>query len=152
MLKELAGKLTARSLIIGIGNTIKGDDGLGPKLIKRLEGEIACRLIDAGPAPENYIGKIRNLQPDTIVIVDAIDMGLKPGKFKIVPSSKIGNATFTTHSISIKTFVDFILSEMSPSIFILGVQPAKIAFGASISEPVQKALRSLGKELIECMS
>ena len=131
---------------------MKGDDGIGPALVKRLEGEIVCRLIDAGPAPENYMGKIRSLQPDVIVIVDAIDMGLKPGKYKVVPISQMGNATFTTHSISIKTFVDFILSEMSPAIFILGVQPAKIAFGSSISEPVQKALRSLGSEIMECMS
>ena len=152
MLEALRGKLTPRSLILGMGNTLKGDDGIGPAVIAKLQGQVSFRLIDAGSAPENYFGKIRQARPDLIVIVDAIDMNLKPGKIKLLPYEKITNTTFSTHSVSIKTFVDFILSEMDPKIFIIGVQPAKIAFGASLSEPVERALNTLEKELIGCMS
>ena len=45
-------------VLLGIGNILKGDDGFGPALVHELEGKVPITCIDAGPAPENYAGKI----------------------------------------------------------------------------------------------
>ena len=60
-------------IILGIGNESKGDDGVGPYIIKRLKifnKNPNLVLIDAGVVPENYIQKIINFNPETIIIID----------------------------------------------------------------------------------
>jgi hydrogenase maturation protease len=55
-LKKLRGPKT---VIVGIGNILKGDDGVGPLICQQLRGnEICAELIDAGTVPENYIQPI----------------------------------------------------------------------------------------------
>ncbi|MDD5495957.1 MAG: hypothetical protein PHP46_02505, partial [Candidatus Omnitrophica bacterium] len=50
--KRIKGKLA----IVGIGNIIRGDDGLGPKFIEMIRARrLNIHLFDCGTAPENYI-------------------------------------------------------------------------------------------------
>ena len=47
------------TVIVGIGNTLKGDDGAGPLVCQQLRRAKVCAgLIDAGTVPENYIQPI----------------------------------------------------------------------------------------------
>ena len=50
--------LQGKVVIAGIGNTLRGDDGLGCYLVNRLKGRIHALCIDTGPTPENYVGKM----------------------------------------------------------------------------------------------
>ena len=54
-LDELCG---SRTVVLGVGNTLKGDDGVGPLVCERLAGKISATVIDAGTVPENHIGPI----------------------------------------------------------------------------------------------
>ncbi len=60
--KELSEQLNklrnSATVIIGIGNTLKGDDGAGPLVCEQLSGKVCAELIDAGTVPENYIQTI----------------------------------------------------------------------------------------------
>ena len=58
-------------VIVGIGHPLRGDDALGPSLVKRLDGHLDALCIDAGSAPENYLGKIIKASPDVILFIDA---------------------------------------------------------------------------------
>jgi Ni,Fe-hydrogenase maturation factor len=42
-----------RTVILGIGNPLQGDDGVGPSLVDFLHGWDAATLINAGEVPEN---------------------------------------------------------------------------------------------------
>ena len=65
--------LRGRVALVGVGNTLRGDDGVGPLLIESLS-----RLVPAGDVvlfncqmcPENYIGPICGCPPDIILLVD----------------------------------------------------------------------------------
>ena len=55
-LQKLSG---SKTLIIGIGNSLKGDDGVGPAVCERLQNlRICAEVIDTATAPENFIQKI----------------------------------------------------------------------------------------------
>lgn len=144
--------LTNKSLILGVGNTLKMDDGAGPGLISLLKDKIILKTIDTGVAPENYIGKISKLSPDVILIADAVDYGAQPGEIKLFNPSELANETFSTHGISLKTFVDFLRSESSAKIFLLGIQPGRFGFGTALSPAVQKALKRVSTELLKIFS
>ena len=44
---ELSRRLKGKVLLIGTGNTLRGDDGIGPALIGLLEGKVKASLLDA---------------------------------------------------------------------------------------------------------
>ena len=79
MTNLLHGRLRGKTVIVGIGNSLRGDDGFGPALVQRLQGRVRPVCIDAGVAPENYLGRIVKEQPDTVLLVDAAHLGLEPG-------------------------------------------------------------------------
>ena len=133
---------------MGIGNTLRGDDGFGPALIERLKGKIKATCLDAGNAPENFTGKIVREKPDTILIVDALHLGLSPGEYGILKKDEILNCGLTTHDISPKMFIEYLENETSADIYILGVQPKSLSFGEEMSDSVKKTVEEL-TELIK---
>ena len=151
MIADLKEKINGKVVILGVGNVLKQDDGLGPTLIQMLNGKLKVELIDCGVAPENFTGKIRRLEPKTILIVDAVNFGLKPGKIKVVRHTEIRDETFTTHNISLKAFVDFIKNEIQTEVYIVGVQPKQVGFGGGLSEEVCRALERLHKAFTELL-
>ena len=121
--------LKGKVVIVGIGNIMKGDDGFGPELIKRLKGKIKAVCIDAGPAPENYTKTIAKESPDTILLVDAADLHLPSGRYEILKREDILKSGFTTHDISPRMFIEYLESQTGAKIFLLGVQPQNISLG-----------------------
>jgi hydrogenase 3 maturation protease len=145
--KILKGKV----VIVGIGNILRGDDGLGPVLVDRLKDKVEVSCINAGNALENHLGLISKSHPDTVLLVDAVHLGLKPGEARIVDPSRIEHAGLSTHDVSPGLFLDFLVEESRCSVFLLGVQPEKIEMGTRISETVENTLEILESELLEAL-
>jgi hydrogenase 3 maturation protease len=147
---EFSDKLKGKVLILGIGNLLKRDDGIGPHFVRKFEVRSPkSETIDAGSAPENYTGKIRQLKPDTLVIVDAVDFGEKPGNIRIVEEEKIKTQSLSTHSISLKTFIDFIKADLPDlKVVLVGIQPKEVNFGEGLSPEVEKAVDELCTSLV----
>lgn len=144
---ELENK--GRILIVGIGNTLKGDDGAGCAAIKNLQLKIKSeniKLLDVGSAPENYTKKIKDFKPDTIVFIDAVEMKETPGTVKIIDEKDITSGYFTTHNMPLNLFLDYIKEETKAKIIFIGIQPKSTRFGCGLSAPVQKSVRMLVDE------
>ena len=90
-----------KHLIVCIGNREGGDDAIGPYIADRLNqtSREDIDVLDVGIAPENYTGTIKENNPDTLVIVDAVDMQLSPGDIRIIPPENIGVMHVSTHGI-----------------------------------------------------
>ena len=145
MFKEI---LKGKVVIVGIGNTMKGDDGFGPALIKRLDGKVKAVCIDAGSTPENYTGVIAKENPDTILLVDATHLDKMPGQYEILKPEDILKSGFTTHDISPRMFLEYLEIRTKARIFLLGVQPERISFGDVLSDKIKKTLKEV-EELIK---
>jgi hydrogenase 3 maturation protease len=108
--------------------------------------------IDAGTAPENYLGKIAALKPDTILIVDAVHMDRHPGHHEILARHELIEVGFTTHDMPPTLLVEYLEQETGAGVYLLGVQPKSVAFGESISPPVREALDKLAATINEAPS
>ncbi len=149
MKNKLKNILKGKIIIIGIGNVLRGDDGFGPLLIERIKDNVNAVCIDAGSAPENYAGKITKLKPDTILIVDAVHLGLKPGEYEILKKNDINKSGFTTHTLSPVMFIEYLEKEINANIYIIGIQPENTSFGEEISGNVAETLKKLSESIIE---
>ena len=137
-------------VIVGIGNTLKGDDAFGPSLVGRLKNEkIRAICIDVGTSPENYADKIIKEKPDIVLFVDAASIDLKPGEYRLLRPDEILKSGFTTHDMSPGMFIEYLKKMTNAEIFLLGVQPENISFGSEMSKPVKKTLEDVLKTFKE---
>jgi len=129
---------------VGIGNPLRGDDAAGPELIKELRNSLRCLLLlDVGEVPENYLEKIVKEKPNTIVLVDAVDLGAPPGTIRIIEEGDIRDESLSTHNVSLRLVAKYLQRETSADVFLLGIQPKTIQFGKEISEPVRGGLEKI---------
>lgn len=150
---EIKNRIKGGVAIIGVGNIIRGDDGIGPKFIAMLrEKKVKAHLFDGGTVPENYIFPILSTSSDTLIIVDAADMGVKPGDAGTFDLEKISNVSFSTHSPSPRLFTDLLKTgKESINIFVVAVQPKRTVLGDKLSSEVEAGLCKLADAFCEAL-
>ncbi len=145
-LNKLRGSET---LIVGIGNSLKGDDGVGPLLCQKLTGKVCAELIDAGTVPENYIQPIIEKAPQNLLVIDAIDFGASAGTINIFKSEQLNSLVISTHALSPRLFVDIVRRNIEVNVYFVGIQPTQIQLGQSLSAQVKQAVQWLVRTLTE---
>ena len=130
-------------IVLGVGNELKSDDGVGPFIIKKLKGENieneSLMFIDAMTVPENFTGKIRKENPTHMIIVDACLMDSKPGDMRIVSKDEFANIGISTHSMSLSFFVRFLEKDTDIKIIFVGIEPETMDWGAKPTANVEKS-------------
>lgn len=130
-------------IVLGVGNELKSDDGVGPFIIKKLKGENieneSLLFIDAMTVPENFTGKIRKENPTHMIIVDACLMDSKPGDMRIVSKDEFANIGISTHSMSLSFFVRFLEKDTDIKIIFVGIEPETMDWGAKPTANVEKS-------------
>ncbi len=130
-----------RLLVVGIGNEMLGDDGVGHRLAEdlaaiRREGFLAAGV---GVAIENAGPLIRRLRPDELLLVDsATGLGRAPWAF--VPPSRLGAFCHTTHSVPLPLLIAAWKTD-NPGLQVsfIGVTPHSNEFAAPLSAAVAGA-------------
>ena len=144
MLEHLKQHLNGKVLILGIGNTLRSDDGVGTILAGRIKDNVPYGVYDCGSSPENYLGKIIKEKPDNVIIIDAVDFGGRPGEFREVDADDVKTTNlFSTHNASISLTINYLKSNFRVDIIVLIIQPKTIAFGDKLSPEVSDALNKL---------
>lgn len=141
--KELKNCIKGRTVLIGMGNELKQDDGVGVALARRLKGKVKADIIEAGSAPENRLYSIVNLRPDTVLFIDAVAFGGQPGEARLFSYNELAVNDFSTHRLSPAFLMDFLLQEKISGVFLLGIQPAELQFGREISPEISASLERL---------
>jgi len=143
-LDHLKLHLRGKVVILGIGNTLKSDDGVGSILASRIKDKVPYTVYDAGAGPENYLGKIIKEKPDNVVIIDAVDFDGKPGECRVVDGGEVKTTNlFSTHNASIALTINYLQSNFKVDIIVLIIQPKTIAFGDRLSQEVAETLDKL---------
>lgn len=130
-------------VILGIGNPDHGDDAVGPYLAERLAGRIDAAVINCEEIPESYTGVIRRLQPDTVIVLDAVSMGEKPGAVAVLTQEEVSTAGYSTHNASIGLLMKYLKQETGAEVFLLGIQPGNTSCGSPMTPPVKEAADTL---------
>ncbi len=138
--------MSTSAVVLGIGNRMRGDDAVGSLVTDQLSGIQGAQVIDAETAPENHIEPIVRLKPERVLIVDACDFGGRPGEFRLFDRNEIGRLAggiVSTHTLPLSMTVELLEKRVRAEIRLLGVQPARVEFGETLSEPVARALPEL---------
>ena len=142
---------------MGIGQELRGDDGAGIFLIRRLQKRAdAARppapfFFEAGSLPEASAGPLRRYGPDGVVFLDAADMEEPPGAIQWIDPAALESSAPATHTFPMGGFSGYLESELGCRVAILGIQPDCIDFDAPISDCVQRAINDIFEEIISIL-
>jgi hydrogenase maturation protease len=139
-----------RTLILGLGNPLRGDDGLGPRVVAELE---RLELPESVSAIDGGIGGLGLLQVleewDRVLIVDVADVGLQPGHFaRFTPCEARLQGTgdgFSVHDAGLAEAIDLgtALGRPLAEIVIFGLQPEAMDWRQGLSPAVEAAVPDL---------
>lgn len=125
-------------VVIGVGNELRRDDSIGLRIVESLRGMEGdeLKLLIGETVPENLIGEVQKLNPDEIVIIDAIDFGGEAGDVKVVEDFKgIGS----THKMSYSLFSRFFKCPVK----VMGIQPKDVGHGEGLSKEIEEKFDEL---------
>ena len=139
-------------LIVGCGNLLRGDDGVGPVLVRHLwERGVpqGARLVDGGTAGMDVAFQMQGAK--RVVIIDAAATGVEPGTLYRVPGEELADLPplegLHTHSFRWDhaiALARWILSERCPTdITVFLIEVAQVEMGADLSEPVTTAMEQV---------
>jgi hydrogenase maturation protease len=144
------------TLVLGLGNPLRGDDGIGPRVVKELA---RCELPEDVTALDGGTGGVDLLHImegwERVVIVDAADVGREPGQFmRFTPNeARLAQAadSFSLHNAGLSEALALAdaLDRPLPKMVIFGVQPADVGWREGLSSAVETALPSLINAVIE---
>jgi thiamine biosynthesis lipoprotein len=144
-----------RFVFVGVGNNMCSDDGVGPYVVsilkekqKSKEPDGRFTFIDVGQMPENYIGAVAALKPDTVVIIDALDFKDTPGAVQIVDAANIRGACISTHGMPLDLFAGQIMRLTAAKVFVVGIQPQSVALAGGLT----KSVKAKADELVDAIT
>jgi hydrogenase maturation protease len=136
-----------RVLILGLGNPLLGDEGIGARVVnelKKLELPDGVSAVEGGTAGLGLISLMEGYQ--RVIVVDAADMDRPPGQgVRFTPSEvrfKTAKALFSLHQMGLGEVLTLTAAlEVTPAnLVIIGVQPGRIEAGAGLSPEVERAI------------
>ena len=147
------------TLILGVGNPLRQDDGIGPEVIRLLlENKDSYKLsadVDLLDGGTDGLGLIEYLKDyKKVVIVDAVEMKLTPGSIKIFTPEEavlnINSDALSTHGFGIAELIKLAGElDINPELTIVGVQPEDTSYGEGLSKAVKSMLDKLIKEILK---
>lgn len=136
-----------QTLVLGLGNPLRGDDGIGPRAIEALsrrelpEGVIA---LDGGAGGLDLLHVLEGWE--RAIIIDAADVGKEAGQFiRFTPKGArfVGTeGTFSLHNAGLAEVLALAdaVSQPLPEVVIFGVQPERVGWGEGLSPVVEATL------------
>jgi hydrogenase maturation protease len=129
-------------LIIGMGNILFQDDGVGVHLIRQLQKNPPPKIVcaEVGIA---VLGALHLFEwADKILAVDALQAGGKPGTIYSCEAENGGTRPWppSRREKAILSAFRFLSRKTPPAVNILGIEPESLAFGPDLSRSVQASL------------
>ena len=100
-------------------------------------------MVEAGPAPENVTGAIRRFAPDLVILVDAAEMGEPAGTVRWLSWRDTTGLSAVTHALPPYMVAQYLATELSCEVSLIGIQVQDNSLGASLTPPVRRAVRTV---------
>jgi len=139
--------------VVGVGNTMRRDDGLGVEIVKLLRGRVSKRvsLVEAETMPENYMDPLLEFRPSHILIIDSGLMGKRPGSAKLLKPNENMKTPISTHMLQLEVFCAYLEKAIRAKILLLVVQPKDTSIGEGVTKEIEKAAETISDFLIEIL-
>jgi len=138
------------TVVIGLGNPLMGDDGLGLAVLEQLRDAWAIpadvELVDGGTWGMNLLPVIEDAK--RVLLIDAIEIGAAPGTEIVIPRERLPRYLATKispHEVDLRDVLA--LAELRGTLpaftTAVGLQPARIELSEELSDVVRERLDHL---------
>jgi hydrogenase maturation protease len=143
-------------LILGLGNVICADDGLGVVAVERLRRRYALppevRALDGGTLGLSLLGQFG--EADDVILVDAVKIDARPGTRVRFNGDTVGRAVrerLSVHQIGVADLLDALrwMDALPRRLVLLGLVPRSVELSMGRSPEVEAALPSLVRAVAE---
>ena len=140
-----------RSAVIGIGNTLRRDDGIGIVVLESLLKFYQKKDIDYfnfSNASFDLLHRIKNYH--SVLLIDGINAGFGVGGLKINELKdieyKLDSSFVSTHEFNLKSIFEFSKKlHIKTKIYLAGIQVADTSFGEGLSEVLEQKKEEITK-------
>lgn len=139
-----------RSVVLGIGNILNRDEGLGVHAVRALERHLGpgagVEAIDGGTIGLGLLGLVESCEH--LLILDAADGRRAPGALIELRRDEIplyAGVKLSQHQVTFQEVLGLarLRGRLPPYLHLLGVQPADLSLGLELSPVVGAALPAL---------
>jgi len=147
-----------KTLILGIGNQLMSDDGVGGQAVLRLAEEtkqmdgVSC--LDGGTLGHLLVGYIE--ASDNLIIVDAAQMHAQPGEVNVFENEDMDrflttNPNRSVHEVGLSDLMDMALlgGHLPKRRALIAVQPLETDWGVELSSPVSQSLDQVCRQALK---
>ncbi|HWD07704.1 MAG TPA: hydrogenase maturation protease [Actinomycetota bacterium] len=138
------------TVVIGVGNRLRGDDGIGPAVIDRLRG----RGVAAGVRLVTCEGEVTELieaweRATVAIVIDAVRSGAaRPGSVHLVPREDSGwgqHARASSHGLGVQDAVVLArqLGRLPGDLVLIGVEGGHFGLGTPLSAPARVGIEQV---------
>jgi hydrogenase maturation protease len=146
--------VTARTVVIGIGNSMRGDDAAGVAVADRLRPRVPAgvEVVACDEEPSRLMEAWEGA--DSVVLVDTVSSGATPGTLhrfdageEPVPARAFRSST---HAIGIAETIELAraLGRLPRRVRIYGVEAGGFETGASLTPEVEAAVAFLVRDVL----
>lgn len=142
----------ATPLVVGIGNVLLRDEGVGVAVVRELERRAAegrldlppgTRLVDGGTLGLDLLPLLSSAS--MLVLVDAVDLGRPPGTVCVIRDAAIEGTLaghVSPHQVGVADLVAAarLIGVFPAAASLVGIQPALIEIGLELSDEVEAAV------------
>jgi len=127
--------------ILGIGNDLRTDDGLGLFIIDNLKIDDPRIMIEnVGSVPEGFAKNLASFGAERIIMIDAADMLKPPGHIELITKDRIGGVAISTHRMPLSFLMMYLEQETGGKSLLIGIQPKDIQFGEGLTPEIQEVV------------
>jgi hydrogenase maturation protease len=146
-------------LILGIGNILLQDEGVGVRAVQRLRGcelPVHVDIVDGGTGGADLVDVIADRRK--VIVIDAMDAAVPPGTISRFAGEDLLPDPGTTVSLHQLGLVESLVMAKQlgcgpGEVVVFGIQPARIQPGLELSQPVADAMAAVVKAVIaECQT
>jgi hydrogenase maturation protease len=139
-----------RVLVLGIGNLVMSDDGVGVKVVQQLQRGYRfaenVEILDGGTLGLDLLPKLEGV--DHLIVVDAVETGQKPGTCIRLTGEELPIALETKlspHQMGLKDLLSVarLLGHSPGEMVLIGVQPGSIEMDTELTQEVAAVLAVL---------
>ncbi|MGI5922240.1 MAG: HyaD/HybD family hydrogenase maturation endopeptidase [Syntrophomonadaceae bacterium] len=145
----------SKPVILGLGNPLFQDEGLGIHMIHKLMNENITRraeLIDGGTDALALLGIVE--EAEYLLIIDAVNADANPGSIRRFVGEEIPlclAAKISVHQIGFQEVLALarLRRNLPAHLVLLGVQPQSLGWGTELTETVAASLPRLTEMVYE---
>jgi len=147
-----------KTLVLGIGNTLLTDEGIGVHVLQALESELAhwpdVTLLDGGTLSFTLAGPIE--EADALIVVDAANIKTRPGEWTLLRGEEMdaflmSNRKASVHEVGLTDLraIALLAGHWPERRAMLAIQPDVIDWGEQPTPAVAAAIPPACAAIVE---